>query len=227
MRITGKRCLLSAVALCGVVSAASAAFAQEDVSYGTYLSLGGGLNLTQDDTKVLRNPDISNLGVSRDVSYNTGYNITGAFGYKWLSGFRTEAEVSYRHSGIDRLNTVDWSGSQAVWGFMGNVLYDFNTASKINFSVGGGVGAGRASWNNVTAPASPNFDSHDTNLQWQLIGEVGMPLSSQIQAFVDYRYITLYDSKFTSVPPGARISAGTDHSHNILVGLRYYFNQAG
>jgi hypothetical protein len=225
MRITGKRCLLSAVALCGAFGAASAASAQ-DISYGSYLSLGGGLNLPTNDTKVLRSPANSNLGVSREVSYNTGYNITGAFGYKWLGGFRTEAEVSYRHAGIDQFNNVDWSGSQGVWGFMGNVLYDFNTASKINFSVGGGIGVGRASWNNVTAPAAPNFDSHDTNLQWQAIGEVGMPLSSQVHAFVDYRYITLYDSKFTSVPAGARISGGTDHSHNILVGLRYYFTPA-
>lgn len=225
MRITGKRCLLSAVALCGVFGAASAAFAQE-MSYGTYLSLGGGLTMPQDSTMVLRNPANSNLGVSRDVSFNTGYNITGAFGYKWLSGFRTEAELSYRHAGIDQFNGTDWSGTQSTWGFMGNVLYDFNTASKINFSVGGGIGAGRASWNNVTAPAAPNFDSHDTNLQWQLIGEVGMPLSSQVQAFVDYRYITLYDSKFTSVPAGARISDGTNHSHNVLVGLRYFFNPA-
>jgi opacity protein-like surface antigen len=207
-----------------VFSAASAALAQQDVSYGPYASIAGGLNLTRDNTVVLRNPATANLGTARDVTYSTGWNATAAFGDKWQNGLRTEAEVSYRHAGIDRFGVATGTGSQSVWGFMGNVLYDIDTRSKLNFSVGGGVGAGRASWNSVSAPGTPNFDDSDLNLQWQAIAEVGMPLSSQVHAFVDYRYITLYDSKFNSSPAGARVSGGTDHSHNILVGLRYYFD---
>ena len=224
MRITGKRCLLPALAMCGVFAAASAAVAQDDVNYGTYASIAGGLNLTRDNTVVLRNPATSNFGSPLNATYGTGWNATAAFGNKWQSGLRTEAEVSYRHAGIDTLGVSNANGSQSVWGFMGNVLYDIDTRSKINFSVGGGVGAGHASWNNVNAPGVPNIDDSDLNLQWQAIAEVGMPLSSQVHAFVDYRYITLYDNKFDSSPAGARVSGFTDHSHNILVGLRYYFN---
>ena len=109
---------------------------------------------------------------------------------------------------------------------MGNVLYDVNISSFI-VSAGAGAGVGHNKWAGVTGFGVPRFDDGSTNLQWQGIGEVALPFSTHLAAFADYRYITLYDNKFDSTTGTSRLSGGTDHTHNFMVGLRYFFNPAG
>ena len=229
MPMTDKRRILPAICIgaCTFYALAGARLAhaqQAGANYGPYVSIAGGVSFPDDMSMTLRNP-AGGPPQSRDVNFNTGFNINGAIGEKWTNGFRTELELGYRHADISRFDAVSWTGSQKVLGLMGNVLYDIDTHGGLTFSVGGGAGVGHNKWDNV-APAAgggPVFDSHDTNFQWQAIGEVSVPVSTRLAAFADYRYITLYDNAFTS-PSGARISAGTDHSNNILVGLRFFFS---
>ena len=221
---TDIRKIVSSVILGGALLGASAAQAQDMVTnYGPYVSVAGGLNDSKTMNFALRNP-INAAPSSRNIFYDTGYTFNGAFGTKWTNGLRTELEVGYRKSGVERMDATALEGSQKVLGVMGNVLYDIDTGSRVNFSVGGGVGVGRAKWDNVRATGLPTFTDTDTNLQWQAIGEVSMPISQQMAVFAGYRYVTLYDNNFISTTGAARASAGTNRSHNVLLGLRYFFN---
>ena len=221
---TDMRRIMSSVILGGALLGASTAGAQDvGANYGPYVSIAGGMSDSRDMNIALRNP-ITAAPSNRNVGFNTGWTLNGAFGNKWTNGIRTELEVSYRKVGVDHLDGTTLNGSQKVLGGMGNVLYDIDTGSRINFSVGGGVGVGHSKWDNVRGAGLPTFNTSDTNLQWQAIGEVGMPITRNVSLFADYRYITLYDNNFASTTGTARASAGTDRSHNVLVGLRYFFN---
>lgn len=202
---------------------AGAASAQDFASnYGPYASIAGGLTDSKDMSFALRNP-LNAAPTANTLHTNMGWTLNGAFGNKWTNGIRTELEVGYRRVGLDRINATLADGSQKTLSLMGNVLYDIDTGSKVNFSLGGGVGIGRSKWDNVRAAGVPNFNDTDTNLQWQAIGEVSLPVGEKMALFADYRYVTLYDNNFYSTTGTARASNGTDRSHNVLVGLRYYF----
>ena len=43
------------------------------------------------------------------LSFKDGYDIDGAFGWKWSSGFRAEAELGWRSAKIDRVNSNPWT----------------------------------------------------------------------------------------------------------------------
>jgi opacity protein-like surface antigen len=221
---TDMRRIMSSMIVGGALIGAAAAQAQDTgPNYGPYVSIAAGLNDPKSMDFALRNPTTA-APVGSTAHFDTGYNFNGAFGTKWTNGIRTELEVSYRKAGMDHIGATAVDGSQKTLGLMGNVLYDIDTLGRINFSVGGGVGVGHSKWDNVRAAGLPTFNDHDTNLQWQAIGEVGLPIGRQLALFADYRYITLYDNNFISTTGTARASAGTDRSHNVLVGLRYFFN---
>lgn len=220
---TDMRRLMSSTILGFALLGAGAASAQDyGANYGPYASIAGGLTDSKDMTFALRNP-LNAAPTTNTLHTNTGWTLNGAFGTKWTNNIRTELEVAYRKVGLDRINATAAGGSQKTLSLMGNALYDIDTGSKVNFSVGAGVGIGRAKWDDVRATGIPSFNDTDTNLQWQAIGEVSMPVGERMALFADYRYITLYDNNFISTTGTARASNGTDRSHNVLVGLRYFF----
>ncbi len=219
---TDMRRIMTSTILGLALSAGTASAQDYGANYGPYVSVAGGMTDSKDMNIALRNP-LGAAPTSNTIHTNTGWTVNGAFGNKWTNGLRTELEVAYRQVGADRINATTLSGSQKTLSLMGNVLYDIETGSKINFSVGGGAGVGRAKWADVRGMGVPSFNDSDTNLQWQAIGEVSMPIGEKMALFADYRYITLYDNNFYSTTGTARASAGTDRSHNVLVGLRYYF----
>src|SRR5262249_46018968 len=133
------------------------------------------------------------------LSFDTGTNITGAVGVKLEGGMRTELEFSWRQAGIDNGSALPWSGREKIFGLMANVLYDFNTESRLIPYIGGGLGVARNQFKNVTGfPANVVFSGHDTNFQWQAIAGVSYAVSNRVSIFADYRYIGLDDNRIGS-----------------------------
>lgn len=97
-------------ALVGVVAAvsmlplafSSAAFAQQR----PYVSLGGGFSRPSESTVDCRNSALSPQ-VNGTTHYDTGYIFSGALGYCFESGLRTEAENNFRKSGVDSIASTD------------------------------------------------------------------------------------------------------------------------
>ncbi len=210
----------------------SAAFAE-----GPYLSLGGGLHLPNDSSVLYTRPvgiaPAVTTSTPADITFDMGYIVSGALGYKWDSGLRSELELNYREATVNDIAGAGSPGAQNVLGVMANLLYDFGdeTASFRPY-IGAGVGAGWNKWKNVQGAPSATlpigtstFTDRDTAWQWQLIAGVTKPFSEKLDGFVEYRYIGLQANKFSgvSIPLPSAMSRHNDRSHNLLVGLRWNF----
>jgi OmpA-OmpF porin, OOP family len=216
-----KFALLASVAML----AAAPAFAAEPA--GPYLSLGGGLSI----------PEKSGIDFSAttpvapinpvSASFDTGYILSGAAGYRWDTGIRTELEVNYRRNSLNDIDGLPSVGKQGILGVMGNLIYDFDIESTWGVTpyIGAGVGGSWNKWRGVASPfaASPTFTDRDFAWQWQAIGGVSVPVSEQVVAFTEYRYMGAINNRFDSVPAGFRAFNHSPRSHNILVGLRWNF----
>ena len=217
-----QRALLAAVA---GMAMSSAAFADNP-----YLSFGGGFSLPQDSNVDIRRPPAF-APVNANVTFDTGYILSGAAGYRWDSGFRTELELNFRKSTINDIAGAGSTGSQKVFGLMGNILYDFNPKGMWNPYIGGGLGIGWNKWNNVQAGRSatfptgisPVYNDRDSAFSWQGIAGLSHPFSERVDGFVEYRYMNLFNNKFAGTPTPSFASRHNDHSHNLLVGLRFNF----
>ena len=212
--------------LAGLAGMAISSAAQAE---GGYFSFGGGFSLPSDSTIDIRRPP-TGAAVSTTATFDTGYILSGALGYKWAGGPRTELEFNYRASGINDIATAGATGRQRVLGVMGNFLYDFNDGGAWNPYLGIGLGLGRTKWHQVQGSRSPTFpvstpvfNDRDSAFQWQGIAGISHPFSAMTDGFVEYRYIGTQNNKFASIPAGSFASRHNDRSHNLLVGVRFNF----
>ena len=158
---------------------ASMAMSSAALAEGGYFSFGGGFHLPQDSNITLRRPPTF-VPTTNPVTFDTGYILAGALGYKWQSGLRTELELGYRKSTVNDFSGAGATGNQRVMGLMGNLLYDFGELGSINPYVGGGIGGASTKWNNVQSSRSATFptgappilNDKSSAFQWQ--GIVGI-----------------------------------------------------
>jgi outer membrane protein OmpA-like peptidoglycan-associated protein len=225
-------CIASLASVLAIAGASAADFTTPVP--GPYISLGAGITVPEPDHGDILGP-VPGPGLARPriptkFSWDTGYNVIGAFGWKTRIGLRPEIELGWRSAAIDRVNGVPWSGNQNVAGVMANVLYDFDSGGRLTPYAGGGVGVARQRFDNIRPPSTPSapvppvYTGHDTNFQWQLIAGVSGRITDRLSAFIDYRYIRLDGSSIHS----RAVSCGCAHivrydnaSHNVIVGLRY------
>jgi OOP family OmpA-OmpF porin len=216
------RALLSATAMTALTATAV-------MAEGPYFSFGGGLSLPEDSSVDMRIP-VTTPVRNREVTFDMGYMLSGAVGYKWESGWRTELEGNYRESSLNDLATSSATGSQKIIGVMTNLIYDLGNSTTFHPYLGGGVGVAWNKWDNVQGSPNATFlfgtavmNDRDVSLQWQGIAGVSHPFTERVDGFVEYRYIGTFNNKFHSVPPGSTISRHSDRSHNLLVGIRFNF----
>jgi outer membrane protein OmpA-like peptidoglycan-associated protein len=226
-----KHALVAFTALTSIAFAGHARADDYATQYGPYVGIGAGVNIPQVSHPIVVAPSPTVPGTVQGAvskfSFDTGYNITGALGYKSQSGLRGEAEFSFRRAGIDNVDGASWSGRQRVWSLMFNALYDINMGGGISPYVGAGIGVGRNYFRNVSdrIPGDAVYNGHDTNFQWQLIGGVSVPVAPQVAVFADYRYIRLNNNEFPGSIASTRIVDHDDRSHNVLLGVRIFFHK--
>jgi opacity protein-like surface antigen len=199
-----------------------------DTASGFYGSLGVGLN--HPDSQRYHVPGLTSFGSSQRFKFEDGLVVTGAVGYKWSGGLRTEAEIGYRQADVHSANGFASGGSQRVWGAMINALYDIPVSWIVQPYVGGGIGVGTERWRRINGgvlagATVPVFDSHDSGqFQWQAIGGLNFMLNPRTAIFAEYRYIDLSSRHFNVRPYGTYISGRDTRSDNVQVGVRYFFH---
>ena len=222
-----KFALLYVVSGVSAFALASTAFAQDYSNDGTYISLGGGASMPSSSNINYTNA----LGASANgkTTFDTGYILSGAVGYRWFSGVRTEVEFNYRRSDLNAISGATAAGRQQVMGLMGNILFEVGDVGGFRPYVGGGAGVGWNKWNNVQGGTSLTFpagtalyNDRDPAFQWQGIAGVSHALSDGIDVFAEYRYIGLQNNKFASTTVGLA-TGHDDRSHNALAGVRFNF----
>ena len=208
--------------------ACAPAFAAEPA--GPYLSLGGGISIPEKSGIDFSTSAPSAPKTAGRATFDNGYMISGAAGYRWDGGFRSELEVNYRRNTLNDINTRPAVGKQGILGVMGNLIYDFNIDSDMGLTpyVGAGVGGSWNKWSGVASSVagSPTYTDRDFAWQWQAIGGISAPISEQTVIFTEYRYMGAINNSFNSVPAGFKAFHHSPRSHNILVGVRFNFGSA-
>jgi opacity protein-like surface antigen len=228
--------LLAAVATAAI---ASPAVAQ---STGPYVGIEGGV-LFPKSTHVDANVDYTDPAIPDETFNNvfkvkskTGFDIDAIAGYD-LGMFRLEGELGYKRAKNDSLHLnpdfvaayeaatgvtladtdFDLNDHVSVLSGMVNGLVDFDAGG---FRLYGGGGVGRAS--------VKMLGDKDSAWAWQLIAGAAMPVTSNLDLGVKYRYFRTGNLNFrdTAALTDAGVAfASSDHfsSHSILASLIYNF----
>jgi opacity protein-like surface antigen len=184
------------------------------------------------------------------IKYKKGYDVDLIGGYDF-GMFRVEGELGYKRAKTKSLQindafltgintpsgnsftSFDLNGRTSVLSGMVNALLDFGDDTSFSGSVGGGFGRARVK----------ELGDSDSAWAWQLIAGARMPVSSNIDVGLKYRYFRTgklnFHDEFAFTPVGTTCgtvpcSGGTAffdasdkfQSHSVLLSLIYNFAAA-
>jgi outer membrane protein OmpA-like peptidoglycan-associated protein len=232
-----------------ILSIPAAAWAQP-IS-GLYVGAGAGFNILQDQTIKYIGRD--SIGAGTNPTWDTGYAIVGSVGWGFGNGFRVEVEGNYRHNDLRGFKGVNVAsstgGTEAKYGALVNVLYDFDLApygmSFMTPYLGLGAGYVQNRWGKVHANVGTSagnallqVNNDASGLAAQAIVGAAFPLtmiSPHLAATLEYRFFAQpYDRKYNGAlfaPPPlgdvtGKVKVADDFNHSVLVGLRWVFEVA-
>lgn len=230
------RTLLLAAGIAALPLAASAA----PPVRGIYLGAGVGLNVMQDQS-ITRLPGTPARG---HLEYQVGPAVIVSLGYGFGNGLRAELEGNFRHNAVNGANGFgpgsNAGGYEQKFGFMANLLYDFNHVSpKVQPYLGVGIGYAWADEHGVKGSAAGGAfrianDGTTGSFAYQFIAGAAFPVHRfpGLAITAEYRFMGMpedrgYDATTTSIAgPGAGHASITDnYNHSIMIGLRYNFGQ--
>ncbi len=171
--------------------------------------------------------DASLSGVTNLVEYKGGWGLSGSGGYAWGNGFRTEGELSYRRSSVDKVKgtgagTAD--GGLHNVALMANLFYDFDTGTRFAPYVGFGIGGAVVSPDDLKTINGATFDDERIAFAYQGIAGLAVAMDENWSLTADYRYFATPDVK--SGTNGSARGEIENASHNFMLGVRYAFGEA-
>ena len=203
-----------------------------------YVGVEGGAMMVED-----MDFDVNAINKAGSVDLNTGYDVGAYLGYDF-GMFRLEAETAYKHAGLNNVTTsngiildtleeadvaipggtADLSGNLNVLSFMLNGLLDFGPDDGIGAYIGGGAGIARAKLSGVGTTATGSFLSDsDSGFAWQAIAGVRVPVSSNVDFGLRYRFFNMNSIKL--VDAFANDYETKVRSHSLLATLTYNFGE--
>lgn len=169
--------------------------------------------------------DISGLAKS-EIEYMTGWGLSGSGGYNWGNGLRNDLELVYRNSMVESVEPSVLGDGGGIHNFalMANVFYDYDTGTRVTPYVGLGVGGSRVDADNMRHIAVNSvIDDTQYAFAYQAIAGFALKLEGNWSFTADYRYFATPEVDFETAS-GA--NAKTENaSHNIMMGVRYQFNE--
>lgn len=169
---------------------------------------------------LLRDTDLTESGVSREVTFDSGFGFGGGGGYDF-DFLRVEGEILYRTSDINKVSTVEHgtvssSGDMSALSFMVNGFYDFKNRTFITPYIGGGIGVALVDLSAITAETIRISGGDDTVFAYQ--AEVGFnnAINESMSFDFGYRY-------FATTDPSLGGTEAEYKSHNFVIRFRYGF----
>ncbi len=200
-----------------VLALAAPLAAHAETPAGWYLGLNTNMSFQEKG-------DAKLSGVTNVVEYKDGWGVSGYSGYAFGNGFRTEGELTYRHSSAD---TITGPGSGAAHGglhnlaLMANVLYDIDTGTRVTPYIGAGVGGSLVGTDDMRTINNATFDDNRLAFAYQGIAGFALALEGNWSFTADYRYFATPDVKSdTNVAARGKFE---NSSHNLMMGIRYAF----
>jgi outer membrane protein OmpA-like peptidoglycan-associated protein len=223
--------LLAAAASVAVIGTASA----QNVT-GFYVGGAAGLSIV-DQIDGTYKP----VGTKASQDYKSGYGLSGALGYGYSNGFRSEIEAAYSEANTKNTSyslgngiTASTGGNANAFSLFGNALYDFNLGLPVTPYLGVGLG-----WLRLAAETKVNstvgniklLDDSTDAIGYQLVAGLSLPIVDNLKATLDYRFKSSFNKpKFDTTAEARNLNANlrtyeADRPmiHNVFLGLRYEF----
>lgn len=213
-----KRTLKVSLALATALVVAPIAQASADQTPGWYAGAGAGGTFAPD-------ADIHTKSGSNTLEYNPGYNLNISGGYAWTNGLRTEAEIFHSRTDTDKIKGgTQNNGGLSNTDLFGNLFYDFHTGTIFTPYLGVGAGVAEVGSDNIgVLNNGTSFKGTNTEFAYQGIGGIAAQLDPNWALTADYRYVATPDPKVhVTSGRGAYLD---NQSHNIVVGIRYSFDE--
>lgn len=206
--------------------AATPALAQQS---GNYVQGNLGLGFSgKSDFKMIIGGDDS---LEDDLSADTGFFASAAFGHKYSSKWAVEAEAIYLDNDVDmgpiedglaelleeRVN-IDMGAK--TYGLMLNANYEFVRSNKTAVYAGAGVGYGKIEYSLDIPSEDLSGKADDAGVMWQLKAGVTYDVSPSTTLDFGYRY--LVSPKGKDSDEDLAISVKTD-AHVLTAGVRFNF----
>jgi len=179
----------------------------QDRPQGWYLTGFAGAALF-DDLRVV------GVGTGFDAPIDTGLGFGGGVGYALTPEIRTELEIAVRSGDVDLTTEARY----AALTVMLNVWYDIPVElGGIQPFIGGGIGIAESE----LMSTSQAQGAQDTVLALQVGGGASLPLSENLEIFLQYRFVHVEAVEIQQSSGSASFQAD---SHNIEGGLRLWLN---
>lgn len=120
-----------------------------------------------------------------DLVLDTG-PFVDLFVGKSFGNVRIEGEYAFRQNDMDTWNSIPIPGEMMSHALMGNLYYDFGTASGIRPYVGAGLGFADVTLDSTFYATNDS----DTTFALQVMGGVAFPMSGNLMMTLDLRVIT-------------------------------------
>lgn len=204
------RKLLRTMACAALLAGAAVASAHaEEGWYGRIdvgYSIDGELDVSgvTTETPTVEKVGPQNLIFGSSAELENDWMASGAIGYGYGNGWRSELELSYRTNDVSGV-----SESVDATALMINLFYDFNREGWVQPYLG--IGAGYVRTDAGSEDAS--------GLALQGLAGLAFPINERLKFDLGYRYFTAEDLDFSGV------DASYEHQA-VTVGLRYQFHAA-
>lgn len=211
------------VALFAGVSAANA-------DSGFYASSFTGLAVQRDQAS-------QGAGQNTDISFDNGFVIGGALGYKFdpsfLAGIRVELEVAYRENNVDAGAILGdpgaaFRGDNSSLGVFGNVLYEISGVPLVTPYIGAGLGIGGVESDTFIDTLTNVRFGGATRTEFLYQGIVGLtlPLTDTWDVFAEGRYYAAPGADFDLIDTVTNTRQTLESNYEVLqlqAGVRFKF----
>lgn len=187
--------------LVGLVMTCAATTAVAEIGPRPYFGVQGGYT-------DLQSANNGNGDYKLRSTYKEGYNVSAYLGYRYVSHFRTELELSYRKNKLDSLQEgsgfgpfsgnelTSAQGNETATSLMANVYYDFPTLLVVQPYIGGGAGAARVALNDVSAQGVDIANDQSDVFAYQAMAGLNLKLTDRASLYAEYRYFATRDPSF-------------------------------
>jgi opacity protein-like surface antigen len=139
---------------------------------------------------------VNGAAPNRDLSFNAGWALTGAVGYRPMPWFRVELEGGGRNNSISGINPGSGaSGSASATTLMLNGYVDIPIRSPITPYIGAGFGKAWLS-HSLSVDDATLSSSTTWPWAWQVIVGASTPMTLQWSVSVEYRYLATQHALF-------------------------------
>ena len=185
-----------------------------------YAAVRGGPSLTPDN-------DFGPTGSPDRQEYKLGFAGSGAVGYSFPFGLRTEGEFGFLYTPVKRDGGVNIDGSVKSYLLMANVYYDLKIPALGPFKPYVGVGLGGARVNDDheifvnRLGVKADLDNWRTAFAYQGRAGIGYDVNKWLDLTAGYRYVHINSTQQTSGP--FKIEYGAIDNHSVELGFAVKF----